>query len=76
MLFDNLARTFTYSAPDIKEVPVDGDLATVRLIWTLIVKDASCKVAETVRDNVVDVFRRQPDGRWKIHVSHAFTQEG
>jgi uncharacterized protein (TIGR02246 family) len=75
-LFANPARTFTYAAPDIREVLADGDLATVRLIWTLTVKDASGKVIETVKENGLDVFRRQADGSWKIHVSHALTQEG
>jgi uncharacterized protein (TIGR02246 family) len=75
-LFGNPGRTFTYAAPDIREVLVDGDLATVRLIWTLTVKDTSGKVLETVKEDGVDVFRRQADGSWKIHVSHAFTREG
>jgi uncharacterized protein (TIGR02246 family) len=73
-LFDDPIRKFNYDAPEIREVLVDGDLATVRLIWTLTVRDASGKVLETVEENGVDVFRRQPDGSWKIHVSHAFTQ--
>jgi uncharacterized protein (TIGR02246 family) len=74
-LFGNTERTFSYAAPDIEEVLVDGDLATVRLIWTLTVKDRSGKVLDTVKENGVDVFRRQSDGSWKIHVSHAFTQK-
>ena len=72
--FDNPARTFTYGAPDIEEVSVDGDLATVRLMWTLTVKDTSGKVVETVKEDGLDVFKRQADGCWKIHVSHAFTK--
>lgn len=73
-LFDDPARTFTYDQPDVREVLVDGDLATVRLIWPLTVRDASGKVLEKIDENGVDVFRRQPDGSWKIHVSHAFTE--
>jgi uncharacterized protein (TIGR02246 family) len=72
--FDDPAKQFSYDPPDIQEVVVDGDLATVRLIWTLTVRDASGKVLETVDENGVDVFRRQPDGSWKIHISHAFSQ--
>jgi hypothetical protein len=45
------------------------------LIWKLSARDASGKLLDTNRENGVDVFRRQPDGSWKIHVSHAFTQE-
>ncbi len=65
-------RNFSYAAPDIKEVLVDGDLATVRLIWTLTVTDKAGAVLETVRESGVDVFARQPDGSWKIHISHAY----
>jgi|SRR6478609_5358203 len=65
-------RQFSYAAPEIREVLVDGDLATVALTWTLTVKDASGKVLETVREDGLDVFRRQPDGTWQIHISHAF----
>ena len=73
-LFDDPSKQFSYAAPDIGEVLVDGDLATVRLIWTLTVRDTSGNVLETVEENGLDVFRRQADGSWKIHVSHAFTQ--
>ena len=73
-LFDDPTKRFSYAPPDIAEVLVDGDLATVRLIWTLTIRDTSGKVLETVDENGVDVFRRQADGSWKIHVSHAFTQ--
>lgn len=43
-----------------------GDLAVVRLIWTLTVTDADNKVAETTKDRGIDIFRRQADGSWKI----------
>lgn len=74
-LFADPSKTFTYAEPDIREVLVDGDLATVRLIWTLTVRDSAGKVLETVDEDGVDVFRRQADGSWKIHVSHAFPKE-
>ena len=72
--FADPAKQFAYEAPDIREVLVDGDLATVRLIWTLTIRDTSGKVLDTVEENGVDVFRRQADGSWKIHISHAFSQ--
>jgi ketosteroid isomerase-like protein len=65
-------RQFSYAAPEIREVLVDGDLASVALTWTLTVKGASGKVRETVKEDGLDVFRRQPDGTWQIHILHAF----
>jgi hypothetical protein len=44
------------------------------LMWTLTVRDTSGKVLDTVEENGIDVFRRQADGSWKIHISHAFSQ--
>jgi uncharacterized protein (TIGR02246 family) len=74
-LFDDPTKTFSYETPDIGEVLVDGDLAAVRLNWTMTVRDSTGRVLETAEENGLDVFKRQPDGGWKIHVSHAFTQE-
>jgi uncharacterized protein (TIGR02246 family) len=72
--FGDPAKSFTYGKPDIHEVLVDGDLATVWLNWPLSVRDNEGTLLETVDENGVDVFRRQLDGSWKIHISHAFTQ--
>ena len=73
-LFDDPDKRYTYAQPDIREVLVDGDLATVQLFWTLTVTDPAGKVLDTGVEDGLDVFRRQPDGTWKIHVSHAFTK--
>jgi uncharacterized protein (TIGR02246 family) len=73
-LFDAPDKRFGYAQPDIREVLVDGDLATVKLFWTLTVTDKSGKVLDTGVEDGLDVFRRQPDGSWKIHDSHAFTK--
>lgn len=74
VIFADPDRTFSYAPPDIRDVFVDGDLVTVRLIWTMTVRDASGKVLETGAENGVDVFQRQADGSWRIRVSHAFPQ--
>jgi steroid delta-isomerase len=58
-------KTFTYSL-DIKEVIVSGDLAVVRLVWTLKAVTAGSDQAEETKEPGLDVFRRQPDGTWKI----------
>jgi steroid delta-isomerase len=66
-------RRYTY-ALDIRETLVAGDLAVVRLVWTLTVARAAGAAgagedgaAEAVsREPGMDVFRRQPDGAWRI----------
>jgi uncharacterized protein (TIGR02246 family) len=73
-LFDDPVKRYAYAQPDIREVRVDGDLATVKLFWTLTVTDAAGKVLDTGIEDGLDVFTRQPDGSWKIHISHAFTK--
>ena len=55
------SRTFTY-ALDIKETIVVGELAVVRLDWTLTVEPGGTTTVE----RGMDVFRRQPDGAWRI----------
>ena len=58
------AKTFTY-ALDIKEIMMSGDMAIVRLVWTLKVTSAGGKTEES-REPGLDVFRKQVDGSWKI----------
>jgi steroid delta-isomerase len=62
-------RRFSY-ALSIKDIQVWGDTAVVRLDWTLTVRPrqgGSGGAAESVtREPGLDVFRRGPDGRWRI----------
>ena len=58
-------KKFTYSL-DIKEIMVAGDLAVVRLVWTLKVTVPGAANAVETKEPGLDVFRRQPDGSWKI----------
>ncbi len=59
------SKTLTYSF-DIKEIIVSGDIAIVRLVWTSRVSsEGSSQVTET-KEPGLDVFRRQPDGKWRI----------
>lgn len=58
-------KQFAY-ALDIKEVIVSGDLAIVRLTWTLRVTIPATGTVEESKEPGLDVFRRQPDGSWKI----------
>jgi steroid delta-isomerase len=50
----------------IKEVLVEGDVAVVRLTWTLAVRGKDAAGETTVEEPGMDVFRRQNDGAWKI----------
>ena len=62
---DDRTRKFSY-ALDIKEIIVAGDLAVVRLTWTLTVRRNDAP-DETITDEPgLDLFRRQGDGSWKI----------
>lgn len=76
----NLARVLArpdpvlaYAPPRIREVILAGDVAVVRLTWTLTTKAAGGR--ETALEEGLDVFRRQPDGRWSIARFLAFTPE-
>jgi steroid delta-isomerase len=50
----------------IKEILAAGDLAAVRLTWTLTVRDKESGRETTSVEPGLDVFRRQADGSWKI----------
>lgn len=58
-------KQFVYSL-DIREIIVSGDLAIVRLVWTLKVTIPGDAHAVEAKEPGLDVFRRQPDGSWKI----------
>lgn len=58
-------KQFTY-ALDIREIIVSGDLAIVRLVWTLKVTLPGASKAVESKEPGLDVFRRQSDGSWKI----------
>ena len=57
-------KSFHYSLA-IKEILVSGDVAVVRLVWTLKVERAGAP-AVTTEETDMDIFRRQPDGHWRI----------
>lgn len=60
-----------YANPDIHEIVVAGDVAVVRLTWTLTTEAAGTK--DTTTEEGMDMFRRQADGRWSIARFVAFT---
>lgn len=54
-------RRFHYAA-DIREVIVEGNLAVVRLVWTLTISPGDVRSVEPG----MDIFRKEDDGRWRI----------
>ena len=64
-------RTFLYEAPLIEQIMIEGDLAVVRLIWTLKITTPN-RNPEMIKERGLDVFRRQKDGSWKIAISFAY----
>jgi len=63
-------KTYRYEAPKIEQVIIEGDLAVVRLIWTLQI--STKKQTEKITEKGLDVFKRQKDGSWKIAISYAY----
>jgi ketosteroid isomerase-like protein len=59
------SRSYRYALA-IKEILVEGDLAVVRLTWTLSVRGKDAAGETTAEEPGMDVFRRQSDGTWKI----------
>jgi ketosteroid isomerase-like protein len=60
----NKTRAFSY-ALDIKEIVVFGDVAVVRLVWTLTIKEKGGGEFNSVEPGM-DIFQLQADGSWKI----------
>jgi len=63
-----------HNALVVEEVLVFGDVAIARVVWTQTVRDtATGKETRTVEPGL-DVFRREPDGRWRIFRYLAFDE--
>jgi steroid delta-isomerase len=58
-------KTYSYALV-VKEILVAGDVAVVRLTWTLKVRQKDTGKEITSDEFGIDVFRRQADGSWKI----------
>jgi ketosteroid isomerase-like protein len=63
-LFSNASLQLHYDNPDIHEIIMSGGVAIVRLTWTLTTQTGAGKDVTT--EEGMDIFRRQPDGRWSI----------
>jgi uncharacterized protein (TIGR02246 family) len=69
------AKTYHYDL-EIKEILVSGDLAVVRLVWTLKVRPKDAGSEQITREPGMDIFRRQSDGSWKISRYMAYEAPG
>jgi ketosteroid isomerase-like protein len=69
------AQTYHYDL-EIKEILASGDLAVVRLVWTLKVRPKTGGPEHATREPGMDIFRRQPDGTWKISRYMAYEAPG
>jgi ketosteroid isomerase-like protein len=58
------SKRYAY-ALDIREIIVSGDIAVVRLVWTLTVTLGNGQTVISVEPGM-DVFAKEPDGSWKI----------
>jgi len=64
------ARDYRYQL-DLREIIVEGDIAIVRLTWTLFVSPLNVTSVEPG----MDVFRKEADGKWRI-VRYLAYEEG
>jgi uncharacterized protein (TIGR02246 family) len=53
-----------YDSPDIREILVSGDIAIVRLFWTLTAQMGG--ESSVSAEAGMDIFKRQPVGKWSI----------
>lgn len=63
-LFEKPGLTLSYAEPAIHEIFTSGEIGVVRLTWTLTTEVDGKQ--ETSIEEGLDVFQRQPDGRWSI----------
>ncbi len=73
-LISNPEPTFRYALDRINDIITAGNLAVVRLDWTLTATPAQGP-PETSHEAGMDIFRRQPDGSWKIVRFMAYNAE-
>jgi steroid delta-isomerase len=59
------SRSFSY-ALDLKEILAEGDMAAVRLKWTLTARVKATGAVSTTEEQGLDVFGKGSDGRWRI----------
>jgi uncharacterized protein (TIGR02246 family) len=66
-------RAYSYEL-EVRDILVEGDLATVLLTWTLTVRQLDTGLEVTTVEPGLDVFRREDDDRWRIARYLAYEQ--
>jgi hypothetical protein len=76
LVLQNRQATFQYPL-DIKEIPISGDLAVVRLVWTSSVTHRGSEKPVVTTEPGIDVMRHDQDGAWRIFrfVAHTAPRE-
>jgi ketosteroid isomerase-like protein len=69
---NNAELIFHYETPTIQQILIEGDLAIVRVIWTLRISDKKQVIRDVIREKGLDIFRHEPDGSWKVIISFAY----
>ncbi len=59
------SRSLSY-ALDLKEILAEGDMAAVRLKWTLTARVKATGNFSTTEEQGLDIFGKGSDGRWRI----------
>ena len=67
------SKHYSY-AMDIKEMLVFGDVAVVRLVWTLTIEPTNGASIESIEPGM-DIFKKQADGSWQIIRYMAYERE-
>jgi len=53
-------------ALDLKDITIIGDMAAVRLVWTLSARNRTTGEVKKTEEQGLDVFGRGGDGQWRI----------
>jgi steroid delta-isomerase len=70
------SKRYAY-ALDVREILVFGEIAVVRLVWTLTVTLPGGRTATSIEPGM-DIFRKEQDGSWKIirYLAYAAPEHG
>jgi len=74
LIHSNKQYVYEYEPPKIEDIIVEGNLASVTVVWTLKTSSPNSPDTEISKARSLDIFKRQPDGSWKIVRYLSFTE--